>query len=117
MTTSIPESERGVAPDAVLSALAHEHRRVVLRSLNRVEGETMNVSALVDQVADRLRSGSLPADVNRQGIHIALHHVHLPKLEACGMIVRDAETKHVRSVTDGLTRELLSVIDSHEAAQ
>ena len=117
MTTSAPESGTSVPPDEVLSAVANEQRRAVLRSLNRTEGETMEFNTLTDQVAEHVRDGGLPDDEHRQRIHIALHHIHLPQLEDCGMIVNDTETDQVRIVNGELSKELLMLVDAYEAGE
>ena len=117
MTTSIPESGKSVSPDAVLSAIANEHRRVVLRSLNRTEGREVGLSALTDEVAEHLRDGESSDDEQRRRVGIALHHNHLPKLEECGMIVHNTETNQIRNVTDELGQKLLALIELHEAGE
>lgn len=73
----------------------------------------MEVSALVDQVAERVRDGEPPDDDHRQRVHTALHHIHLPQLEDCGMIVHDTETNQVRNGTDELDQQSLALIDTY----
>lgn len=114
MTASTFESGTSVPPDVVLSAVANDHRRAILRSLNHSEGETMEISALVDQVTEHVRDGEPPDDEHRQRVRTALHHIHLPKLEDCGMIVHDTETNQVRNVTGELEQELLTVVEPYE---
>ncbi|MDJ1432439.1 hypothetical protein [Halostagnicola sp. A-GB9-2] len=115
MTVSAFESGKSIPLDVVLSAVANEHRRAVLRSLNQTEGEAMQVSALVDQVAERIRDEEPPDDDHRQRVHTALHHIHLPQLEDCGMIVHNTETNQVRNSTDELDQQPLALIDMYEA--
>lgn len=117
MTASTTESGRPIPPDVVLSAVADEHRRAVLRSLNQTDQNEMDVDALADLVAERVRNGEPSDDEHRRRIHIALHHIHLPKLEACGMILYDTETKQVRNVTGELSQRLLSVVEPYEARE
>lgn len=116
MTRSTIERGDSVAPDAVLTAVANERRRVVLRVLDQTDEGAMAFDTLVDRVAERVRTddGELPADEHRQRVRTTLHHVHLPKLEASGMIVHDTETKQVRNVTGALGRELLTVVEPYE---
>lgn len=111
MTASTLESGKSIPHDVVLSALANEHRRAVLRSLNQTEGAAMQVSALVDQVAERVLDGESPDDDHRQRVHTALHHIHLPKLEACGMIVRDTEMKPQLSSSGRSAAEMPAVLN------
>ena len=116
MTISIPESGNSVSPDVVLSVIANEYRRAVLRSLNRTEGKEVGLSTLTDEVAEHVRGEPL-VDEQRQRVRIALHHNHLPKLEECGMIVHDTETDLVRNVTGELGQKLLAVVEPYEAGE
>lgn len=117
MTASTTENERSVPPDVVLSAVAEEHRRAVLRSLNQTDQNVMDVDALAALVAERVRNGEPSDDEHRRRIHIALYHIHLPKLEASGMIVYDTETKQVRNATGELGQELLRVVEPYETRE
>lgn len=116
MTTSATERTESTAPDAVLSAVANEHRRVVLRALDQADEETMAVGTLVDRVAEQVRAddGERLGDEHRERVHTALYHVHLPKLEASGMVVHDTQVGQVRDVTGELERDLLTVVESYE---
>lgn len=115
MRTGTPESENSVPLDAILSAAANEQRRAVLRLLSHTEREGMEVSALADQVAEHVGKGGPLTDEHRQRIRTALHHIHLPKLEACGTIVHDPKSELVRRVNGELEQELLTVAESYEA--
>lgn len=112
-----PERDDPPAVDAVLSAIATEHRRAVLRTLHRFEGETMDVDELAARVADLVRSGDWSADEQRRRVRVDLHHTVLPKLEASGMLVYDAEAMEVRDVSGELVRALLSVVESADARE
>lgn len=114
MITSTHESGESVPPDVVLSAVANDHRRAILRALTHTDEETMEVNELTEHVAEHLRDGEPPDDDHRQRVRIALHHIHLPKLEACGMVSHDTETDRVRNATGELSRELLTVVESYE---
>ncbi|NHN60231.1 hypothetical protein G9466_14260 [Halorussus sp. JP-T4] len=74
----------------------------------------MEVSTVTDHVAERVRDGEPSDGDQRQRVRAALHHTHLPKLEACGMIAYDAETEQVRNVADELGQELLALIAPYE---
>lgn len=115
MTSRVPtpESGKSVPTDTVLSAVANKQRRAVLRALDHTDEKAMEFSALVDQVTEYVRNGAAP-DEHRQRVRATLHHNHLPKLESCGMIVYDTETKQVRNVTGELGKELLKLVDAHE---
>lgn len=113
MTDSTAERRASIPSENVLSAVASEHRRAVLRSLDRAGGTAIGVSALTDRVADALRNGKPPDDERRQRIKTALHHVHLPKLADSGMIAYDTETGQVRIATGGLDAALRELITPH----
>ena len=116
MMDSMTTSGQSIPPDVVLSVVANEQRRVILRSLDHTEGKVLEVEALVDQVVNHLRKATEEPldDDHRQRVRTALHHIHLPKLEACGMIVHDTETKQVRNVTGELVQDLLETVESYE---
>lgn len=114
-TTNTAERGRSIPLDVVLSIVAHEHRRAVLRILNHTDSEVMAVSTLIERVAEHVQNGDRSAGEHRQRVRTALHHIHLPKLDACGMIVHDPETNQVRNVTGGPSQELLTAIESYAA--
>jgi hypothetical protein len=116
MITSTLERGNTVPPDAILSAVADEGCRAVLRVLSS-KGEAMDINALTDQVAERVRYGGPRTGEHRQRVRTALHHVHLPKLEACGLLVHDTETKQVRSVNGELSQKLLTMVEPYEARE
>lgn len=111
------ESDGSVSVDPVIHAIADEHRRAVLRLLNRADGEAVHLDALADDVAERIDSGDLPAGEHRHRIRIALHQIHLPKLRSYGLVCYDTETKQVRSTTGDLSQELLAVLESYETTE
>lgn len=117
MMTGSAESETPHPSDVVLSAIAHEQRRAVLHALTHADKTRMEVSTLVDRVSERVRNGEPPDVEHRQRIHTALHHVHLPKLDSCGMVVYDTETKQVKNTTGELAQELLALIAPYDALE
>lgn len=113
--------ERPVSPDRVLSAVANATRRAVLQSVTNAAGQTLPSDVLVDRVADRVRDedSKRETDEHRQRVRIALHHAHLPKLEAAGMIEYTDETGDVQFVGGDLEQTLLRLVepdDSQETA-
>ncbi|WP_226482053.1 DUF7344 domain-containing protein [Natrinema amylolyticum] len=110
MTDSTAEQRTSIPSDSVLSAITSEHRRAVLRSLDRTDGNAIAVSALTDRVAEALRNGEVPDDERRRRVRTALHHIHLPKLEDSGLIAYDTETGQVRTATGGLDTDLRALI-------
>jgi len=119
MTKGSTDGEGSVSTDAVVSAIAHEQRRAVLRVLDGSEGNTVDLETLAEQVATRVRAGDVdvPADDHRRRVRTALYHNHLPKLQTCGMIDHDTDTGEVRDTSDGLGRELLTAVESHDPSQ
>ncbi|MEF8914616.1 DUF7344 domain-containing protein [Natronomonas sp.] len=109
------EHKQAVPVDAVVSAVADEHRRAVLRLLNHTDGNTMELDALSDRVAEHVANPDGSGADHRRRIRIALHQIHLPKLADYGMVRYDRETKEARSVTDELSEELLAVLGAHES--
>lgn len=105
--------------DAVLLALADEHRRAVLRSLNSAKDQALTFDMLVDQVADLVCNevAEQTTDDHRRRVRTALHHIHLPKLEECRLIDYDNKTKEVRTATGEMGQELLAVVESDEARE
>ncbi|USZ71898.1 hypothetical protein NGM15_00900 [Natronosalvus halobius] len=82
--------------------------------MNLADEESMEMDALAKQVAEALRSEGRPDSEHGRRVRTALHHVHLPKLEACGLVVRDPETNRIRNATSDLGQELLTVLESYE---
>lgn len=114
MSMSTVKTDRAAALDSVISAVADEHRRAILRVLNRADREAIHLDALVDAVAERIDRGDLSDDEHRYKIRVRLHQIHLPKLKSCRMVCYDTETKQVRNAPGKLSQELLAVIESHE---
>lgn len=87
--------------DADFEALAHRHRRAILRHLADTNG-----TVPFDQLAE-----ALLADANGVGSHdvaqIQLHHRHLPKLQQAGLIDYNAPDDRVRYVGTELVEDLL----------
>jgi len=107
------EHERPVSPDTILSIVASEHRRAVLNVLDNASEKTLGYDTLVARVADRVRDEDAErvSDEHRQRVRIALHHAHLPKLEAARIIDYEAESGRVQFVGGELERELLTLVE------
>ena len=74
----------------LVGVIADPDTRAVLETLS--ETETVTVEGLAAELAENGR---------RKRVRITLHHVHLPKLAAAGLIDFDAETGEL-DVTDAL---------------
>lgn len=83
--------------DTVLEILGAPQRRAVLYYLASVDAERVALDTLVSEV--RALSPAVGEDDwgdSERGIEISLLHVHLPKLEAAGVIELDREEEAVR---------------------
>lgn len=93
-------------PDAVLSCLADERRRIVVATLVERD-EQMDLADLAAAVADERRDGAdrdddaegnsgddQPPDAAEK-LRIELHHAHLPKLDAARLVRYDADAETV----------------------
>lgn len=102
--------------DAVLAALRHPRRRYLLSALAERDSARSLTGLATDVVA---REDDEPREnvttEARERCRIALHHVHLPKLTALGIVdydpdgeptVQAADTDQVSAVLDGLGSEL-----------
>lgn len=98
-----------LSPDEMFSVLADRRRRVIVASL--LAGDN---SVPVDSLtADVLVGTEVPTDEAaemRTRIATELHHVHLPKLEAAGLVEWDRDHEVV-APTDHLP-ELASLVDT-----
>lgn len=73
--------------DAVLDALSHRYRRILLTHLAD-EGPTVELGDLVATVAEREHDAPVHelAESEVGQIHLELHHLHLPKLSDHGLV-------------------------------
>ena len=76
--------------ETVLNLLADEERRAICLTMVDDEREVLTV----EEVADLVRSHGIEADRDR--LRIDLHHCHLPKLAAAGIIEYDARSNTAR---------------------
>ena len=84
--------------DELFSVLAHTRRRHVLTLTGGRRGGT-DVTELARSIAERERDRehAEPQAESVRSIAVALHHVHLPKLAAAGLIEYDCEEGVVAS--------------------
>lgn len=98
---------REVDPDTedVLLALAPRQRRLLVAYLENQDADVNGVDALVDHLTDQ--SAGLRAE--RQ-VELALHHVHLPLLEAHGLLEYAPEQGRVRYDGHPLVGPVLALV-------
>lgn len=84
-----------LSPDDVHDLISSRRRRYVLYCLYLYETPTT-----VPEVADRItawdsgRTGEIPPE-KRSDVYLSLHHAHLPKLDAAGVVAYHRETERV----------------------
>jgi hypothetical protein len=115
MTSPMAEGDHPATLDDVISAVADEHRRAVLQLLTEAEDEWIHLDALVDGVVERVSEGERRTAEQCSQVRIALHQIHLPKLDACGLVRYDVETKQAQGTAGMLCEEMLSLINTYEA--
>jgi hypothetical protein len=115
MTSPTAERDVPASLDEVVSAVADERRRAVLRVLNHADGGAVDIETLAERVADLTDSNGQTEEEHRYFTRLTLHQIHLPKLAANGLIHYDAEAKQARSITGELSQELLSVLEPYES--
>lgn len=87
--------------DAAFAALSDPYRRAIVASLLRREAAVVDDGELVDQLVDRVEGID---DRNRAVTE--LRHVHLPKLDAVGVLEYDPRDNVVRADRDVLVDHL-----------
>ncbi|OAQ51634.1 hypothetical protein HTG_16380 [Natrinema mahii] len=87
-------TEGGAQPeiDRAFDALSDPCRRSVCRYAMRTDASRLDHAEIADYVVDRT-----PADRDRQAVATELRHVHLPKLEAAGLLEYDRDGGAVRA--------------------
>lgn len=90
-TTHLPESERH-------RVLASERRRLILDVLAE-RSTPVDLADLAAAVATRESDGETDGDVDR--VALTLHHVHLPKMAAHGVVGYDPDAGRIESSPRG----------------
>lgn len=110
MSNTAPQSlgeavngSEGRTVDEVYEVLADERRRRAVASLAEarppVDGGTLARSVAAAEADAPTEAVS---DDRAKRVHAKLYHVHLPKLDAAGLVEYDAEDDTVRGVADDL---------------
>jgi DNA-binding transcriptional ArsR family regulator len=103
----------GGDPSRLFRALADPDRRVVLYYLR--EHESASLETLADLVTGWAEAGPGPdRSVARDDVRAGLHHVHLPALDAAGLVSYDSDGGRV--TCDGLSPTGEAVLDAALAA-
>lgn len=111
MSDREPDSRRGLdrlddVDDAVFAALADRERRAVVYFLH--EHGTATVAELADVVTGWVHGArGVATSDDRERVRVALHHVHLPRLAAAGLVTYDADGQRVELATLTAAEEAL----------
>jgi DNA-binding transcriptional ArsR family regulator len=96
-----------ISRSELFEALSNDRRRAALSVLAE-EGGSLDVSTLARRVATREAGAAASASGERtERVHVSLYHVHLPKLEALGLIAYDPDRELVESLADDRVEALL----------
>jgi DNA-binding transcriptional ArsR family regulator len=88
--------------DDVFSALAHRRRRTVLQQLRTLDDGETTLQRLVER---------MDADEESTSLAVSLHHVHLPKLDAMGIVSYSPDRRRVRYLTAPTVEDVLDALD------
>ena len=107
-------SERFDRPlNHVFKLLANRHRRHALSYLVGMDDDTATLGELCGYVAARhANAGTAPKHDDE--LAIGLHHIHLPKLEAAGVIEYDARSQTIRYHGQLLLEQALVIAEQIE---
>jgi len=86
--------------------MANELRRNALAVIAN-EPTGMDVSRLVEEVADRIEAAKTEAasDEVVQEVRQSLHHIHMPKMVSAGLVEYDDESRTVKATSEIRTLE------------
>lgn len=97
----------------IYEVLGNERRRLALECL--LQEETLSLGELANRVAVRETEESPPPEDKRHSVYTALARVHLPKLDALGVVHYDGESQEVALDRRALNLHL-EVVPRHELA-
>lgn len=105
-----PESRRF---DRFLRALSDSTRRLVLSHLHAADTDRFTLDELAAVVASEVTASAASADTRRETARVALHHRHLPKLAAVGLIDYDPHSGRIRyrGTPDGAPVDVPTLLD------
>mgnify|MGYP000303689268 CR=1 FL=1 len=91
--------------DAVFEVLADARRRRIVRILRAREADVVTVPELAEALAVRE-----PGELDGSRLTVSLRHVHLPKLEATGIVEYAADRSQIRYTDPSLVEHLLDQV-------
>lgn len=99
------DQPEAVSVDELFDLLGNARRRFVLRYLGPT-GSATNIDELARELADR-EADAAPTERDRLRVEQSLHHVHVPKLAAAGLVEFDgADTVARAAHTERLVASL-----------
>ncbi|MFW6003692.1 MAG: DUF7344 domain-containing protein [Halanaeroarchaeum sp.] len=113
MTTSERSSEPESVDEAAIAAVNDERRRAVLRALAAADDQHLPFDDVVEVLAEHVDVGEESPEDRRRRLGIALHHVHLPRLEDVDLVDRPGE-EQIRLTDEHRARQLLDRFESVE---
>ncbi|QLG26424.1 hypothetical protein HUG10_02215 [Halorarum halophilum] len=97
LRSDIGTSEGADTTGQLLRTLANERRRSVLATLRESEEEVASLADLTTElVRDDAEGKETPVEQRLERVAVSLHHAHLPKLEASGLVEYDEQAGVVR---------------------
>lgn len=102
---------RSISTGDLLRLFADEDRRRVVSHL----AETADGSATVADLAVALETDPPASGASPQEMAVALHHRHLPKLDAAGVVAYDADEEVVHYRASDRVERLLRFVDDELA--
>jgi hypothetical protein len=86
--------------DQLFRLLADRHRRYTLYYLDETDSDVVTLEEMADYVTERVETNAGDHESRsdaRRRVRVGLHHNHLPKLSATGLIDYDARTRTIRN--------------------
>lgn len=105
----------GTSLDERLRVLADRRRRELLGELRGGSDETAAIDAVVDRLHSARPVAAGERDAARERLAIELHHVHLPKLAAVGVVAYDTDRGTIEYRPDEQVERILDVLAGEDA--
>ena len=87
---------RTFSTETLFQSLAHPRRRTILHHLVENGDETVALDELTETIATDGGTATISHESDDTRTRVELHHVHLPKLAAAGIIEYDADRHTVQ---------------------
>ncbi|MFA9418207.1 hypothetical protein [Natrinema sp. HArc-T2] len=97
--------------DVLLELVAHQHRRDLLRYLIRSTDTPTAIDEVTTHLLERYAEGT-SEQPDRDQLELLLHHIHLPKLTAAGIIEYDSRSNELRYRRHDRLETLLDCLDA-----